>query len=275
MPERWKLWFMAVAMVGMIATAIPAAAGVPDVANSFYVPQGGSVGTPTEGNPALLNFRVCPNNDAVGVAATARVKVVVRDVNGNGIANIAAADICMLFNGGTTQQGFSGVGADSVIANNQWNPAAACPDVRCLQADAATDANGQTFITFQGASQLNPGVPVRDPLRKWGHYDAEIPVFVLGFKLSGRLTTASANGTYTLRVKNFDISQPVGLLAVLNVGERVDVTDVNQFVPNLGVGNIQKYWCDFNSDGLVNQTDVNAMAPHTVGIHRCNVPNNP
>jgi len=278
MPERWRVLLTAVAVLGMIATAVPAIAGVPDVANSFYVPQRGSVGTPQEGATALLSFRVCPNNDAgTALAANARIKVVVRDVNGTGIVGIAPADICMLFNGGTAAQGFSGVGADSVIANRQWNTLANCPDVRCVQADAATDANGTTYITLIGASGLNPGVGLRDGLRKWGHYDFEIPVFVLGFKLSGRLTTASANGTYSLRVKNFDISQPVGLGAINNQGETVSLADVNQFAPNApgnpAVDTAQAYWCDFNSDGSVALSDVNEMTNH-VG-HDCDSPNNP
>jgi len=226
----------------------------------------------------LLSFRVCPNNDAgSGLAQSARLKVVVRDVNGNGIAGVAAADICLLFNGGTAAQGFSGVGADSVIANRQWNPIALCPDVRCVAADAQTDATGTTYITLIGASSLNPGVGVRDPQRKWGHYDTEIPVFVLGFKLSGRLTTASANGTYTLRVKNFDISQPAGLGAIMNQGEVVSLTDVNQFAPN-APGNptpdtVQAYWCDFDSDTDIDLTDVNQMTGHVT--HDCDTPTNP
>ncbi len=274
-----KVAKLGIAIAAVLAWIVPAAyAGVPDVANSFFVPQRGSVGTPTEGTTALLSFRVCPNNDAgTALAANARIKVVVRDVNGTGIAGIAPADICMLFNGGTAVQGFSGVGADSVIANRQWNTLANCPDVRCVQADAATDANGTTYITLIGASGLNPGVGVRDPLRKWGHYDFEIPVFVLGFKLSGRLTTASANGTYSLRVKNFDISQPTGLGAIANQGETVSLADVNQFAPN-APGNpapdtAQAYWCDFNSDGAVALSDVNEMTSH-VG-HDCDSPNNP
>ena len=274
-----KVAKLGIAIAAVLAWIVPAAyAGVPDVTNSFFVPQRGSVGTPTEGATALLSFRVCPNNDAgTALAANARIKVVVRDVNATGIAGIAPADICMLFNGGTAAQGFSGVGADSVIANRQWNTLANCPDVRCVQADAATDANGTTYITLIGASGLNPGVGVRDPLRKWGHYDFEIPVFVLGFKLSGRLTTASANGTYSLRVKNFDISQPTGLGAIANQGETVSLADVNQFAPN-APGNpapdtAQAYWCDFNSDGAVALSDVNEMTSH-VG-HDCDSPNNP
>jgi hypothetical protein len=271
-----KVAKLGIAIAAVLAWIVPAAyAGVPDVANSFFVPQRGSVGTPSEGNTALLSFRVCPNNDAgTALAANARIKVVVRDVNGNGIPGIAAADICMLFNGGTAAQGFSGVGSDSVIANRQWNTLANCPDVRCVQADGATDALGTTYITLIGASALNPGVGVRDALRKWGHYDFEIPVFVLGFKLQGRLTTASLNGTYSLRVKNFDISQPAGLGAINNQGETVSLTDVNQFAPN-APGNpapdtAQAYWCDFNSDGAVALSDVNEMTGH-VG-HDCDSP---
>ena len=286
MPERWRVLLTAVAVLGMIATAIPAIAGVPDVANSFYVPQRGPVDStgvgeavqtpPQEGNTALLSFRVCPNNDAgTALAANARIKVVVRDVNGTGIAGVAAADICLLFNGGTAAQQFFGVGADSIIANRRWNTLANCPDVFCVQADGPTNHNGVTFITLQGASALNPGVGVRDPLRKWGHYDTEIPVIVQGFKLSGRLTTASGNGTYTLRIKNFDISQPVGLGAIMNQGETVSLADVNQFAPN-APGNpapdtAQAYWCDFNSDGAVALSDVNEFTNH-VG-HDCDSPN--
>ena len=112
-----KVAKLGIAIAAVLAWIVPAAyAGVPDVANSFYVPQRGSVGTPQEGATALLSFRVCPNNDAgTALAANARIKVVVRDVNGTGIVGIAPADICMLFNGGTAAQGFSGVGADSVL----------------------------------------------------------------------------------------------------------------------------------------------------------------
>src|SRR6266850_1232965 len=200
-----KVAKLGIAIAAVLAWIVPAAyAGVPDVTNSFYVPQRGPVGTPIEGAGALTFFRVCPNNDPSGVATAARIKVVVRDVNGTGIVGVAAADICMLFNGGTPSQGFSGVGADSIIANRQFNPGGGglptCPDVRCVQADGPTDANGTTYITFTGGSPLTPGVGVRDPFRKWGHYDSnEIPVFVLGFKLLGRLTTADVNGSYVLR----------------------------------------------------------------------------
>jgi len=107
MPERWKLSLTAVALMGMIAMAMPAFAGVPDVTQSFYVPQSGPVATPTEGAVAARLFRACPNNDGLAsLPNSARIKVTVRDVNGNGIANIAAADVCVLFNGGTAAQSF-------------------------------------------------------------------------------------------------------------------------------------------------------------------------
>ena len=203
-----KVAKLGIAIAAVLAWIVPAAyAGVPDVSQSFYVPQAGSTTAPLEGtsspNPSFRFFRACPNNDGgASLPNNARVKVVVRDVNGNGIQGIAAADICLLFNGGTPLQSFSGVGADSVVSNAQFNQTPLCPDVRCVQADDQTDASGTTFITFTGSTAGSPGVGTRSPLRKWGHYDFEIPVYVLGFKISGRLTTASANGTYSLRIKN-------------------------------------------------------------------------
>ena len=209
-----------------LAHAPAAHAGVPDVTNSFYVPQTGTVATPTEGTNAARLFRMCPNNEGgTSLPNNSRVKVVVRDVNGNGIPGVAAADVCVLMNGGTTAQGFSGVGADSVISNSQWNQTPLCPDVRCVFADVPTDASGTTYITFTGSDGVTPGVGVRNPNRKWGHYDTELPVYALGFKLSGRLTTGSANGTYVLRIKSFDWTG--GLGALLNQGEAVTVTDFN------------------------------------------------
>ena len=259
MPERWRLSLTAVAVMAMIAIAMPAVAGVPDIANSFFVPQRGTVGTPIEGTTALPFFRSCPGNDAS--PGNARVKVVVRDVNGNGISGIAAADICLLFNGGTPSQSFSGVGADSVIANSQFNQSPLCPDVRCVQADDQTDATGTTYITFLGATPGSPGIGTRNPARRWGHYDTEIPVFVLGFKLSGRLTTASANGTYTLRIKSYDMTGGTGPVPV-NTGEVVSLADLNSVVGNFGLANILTYWRDFDTDGAVALSDLNQIVGH-------------
>ena len=126
MPEQWSSrWKAAIATLALVASMVPAAyAGVPDVSQSFFVPQRGSVGTPTEGTAAATVFRTCPNNDlfsfggASPTLGNGRIRVIVKDVNNVGIPGIAAADICVLFNGGTTIQGFFGVGADSIVATN-------------------------------------------------------------------------------------------------------------------------------------------------------------
>jgi hypothetical protein len=268
-----KMAKLGTAIAAVLAWIVPAAyAGVPDTNQSFYVPQVGTVATPTEGTTAIRLFRACPNNDGgSSLPNNARIKVVVRDVNGNGIPGVAAADICVLFNGGTTAQGFSGVGADSVIANSQWNFTPLCPDVRCVAADAPTDANGTAYITFTGADVNNPGVGLRNANRKWGHYDSELPVYVLGFKLSGRLTTASANGTYILRIKNLDWT--AGLGATNNVGETVTVTDFNGIANGINVNNAVSYWKDFDTSGSVTSADLNIMVSHL--NHNCGAPNNP
>jgi hypothetical protein len=278
MPERWKPWLLScLGVLGLVlAGAIPSAyAGVPDVQQSFYVPQAGNTTTPLEGasTPKSFSFfRGCPNNDGASYPNNARIKVVARDSNGNGIPGVSAQDICLLFNGGTPAQGFSGVGADSVVANNQFSVGAVCPDVRCVQADAQTDANGTTYITFAGSVPGSPGVAQRDPSRKWGHYDTEIPVYVLGFKIQGRLTTASANGSYILQIKSFDVTG--GTTAALNQGEIVNSADFNTVNSQIGQPfNFLTYWRDSNFDNVVNSTDFAAINAHL--NHSCSNPLNP
>jgi hypothetical protein len=273
MPERWKGLFTGLAVSGMIAMATPAAyAGVPDATASFYVPQRGTIATPIEGTGASSFFRACPNNDGgTSLANNARIKVVVRDSNSNGIPGIAAADICVLFNGGTTAQGFSGVGADSVIANGQFNQSPLCPDVRCVQADAETDATGTTYITFTGSTPGQPGIGTRNPARKWGHYDTKLPVYVLGFEIQGRLTTASGPNTYTLQIKNYDHTG--GLGTALNQGTSVTSADFNAIANNIGVNNALTWWRDFDSVGGIASSDFNQISNHTT--HDCDTPNNP
>lgn len=255
-----------------LLTTAPAYAAVPDTTNSFYVPQAGTVTTPTEGTIAARLFRTCPNMDgSASLPNNARIKVVVRDASGGGISGIAAADICVLFNGGTAAQDFSGVGADSVIANSQYNNSPLCPDVRCVAADVPTDLSGTTYITFLGSDGVTPGEAVRNPNRKWGHYDSELPVYVLGFELSGRLTTASANGTYTLRIKNLDWVG--GLTTAMNAGEVVNILDLNGESNSIGINNAVSYWKDFDYSGSVNSTDLNILITHL--NHNCAFPNNP
>ena len=268
-----KVAKLGIAIAAVMAWIVPAAyAGVPDPTASFFVPQRGTVGTPIEGTSAASFFRACPNNDGgTSLANNARIKVVVRDSNSNGIPGIAAADVCVLFNGGTTAQGFSGVGADSIIANGQFNQSPLCPDVRCVQADAETDATGTTYITFTGSTPGQPGIGTRNPLRKWGHYDTKIPVYVLGFEIQGRLTTASAPNTYTLQIKNYDHNG--GLGTALNQGTAVSSTDFNIIANNIGVNNAFTWWRDFDSVGGIASSDFNQISNHTT--HDCDTPFNP
>jgi hypothetical protein len=197
---------------------------------------------------------------------------VLRDGSGNGIPNVDAADIAILFNGGTAAQGFSGAGADSVIANSLYNQSPLCPDVRTITADAPTDANGVTYITFTGSTPGSPGVGTRNPFRKWGHFDSELSVYVLGTKLQGRLTSASANGSYVLRIKNFDFTHTLGLTTGMDEGEWVDGGDFN-YVANhtAGQAGLLNYWADFDSDGSVGPSDFNMILGHNQ--HRCDAPN--
>jgi hypothetical protein len=268
-----RLFLLVIALCGCLLAVTPATAQSIDPTLSFYVPQAGSVATPTEGTLATRLFRQCPNNDGNGMLANnARIKIVVRDGGGVGIANIAAANICVLLNGGTAVQGFSGTGADSIIANSTWNTDPLCPDLRCIQADADTDVNGVTYITFTGSNPATPGVGVRDPNRKWGHYDSELPVFVLGTQLSGRLTSASANGTYVLRIKNLDFME--GLGTELNEGEAVTTADWTALVRSIGLAVTPiTYWMDFDGSGVVNSLDFNLINVHYG--HDCDTPNNP
>jgi hypothetical protein len=268
--RRLGLAFLLAASLAL--SAIPAWAGVPDLTQSFYVPQAGPVATPTEGTNAARLFRQCPNNDGGNVLPNhSRIKVVIRDANANPVPGIPAEDICVLLNGGTPAQGFAGIGADSVIANSAWNTDPVCPDLRCISADAPTDANGVTYITFLGATPGSPGVATRNPNRKWGHYDSELPVFALGFKLSGRLTTGSANGTYVLRIKNVDFME--GLGAELNESEAVTAADFTAMAWHISITSPISYWLDLDGNGLVGTSDFNIVVTH-LG-HDCDTPNNP
>jgi hypothetical protein len=273
-PIRLTRGFPTLVLALLIVLIIPAAAfaGVPDASNSFFVPQSGPVATPTEGTLAARLFRACPNNDGSGTLPNnARIKVVIRDVNGTPVTGVAAEDICVLLNGGTAEQGFSGVGADSVISNSTWNTDPVCPDLRCISADAPTDVNGVTYITFSGSTPGSPGISTRDPNRKWGHYDSELPVYALGFKLQGRLTTASANGTYILRIKNMDVME--GLGAELNESEAVTAADFTAVARHIGGTSPISYWLDFDGSGTITSLDFNLINTHYG--HDCNTPNNP
>lgn len=243
--------------------------------NSYFVPQTGTIGSPNEGTLAISLFRACPNNDSGSLPSNARIKIVLRDTANQPMRGVSPADIYTLLRGGTAAQGFpAGGGADSVIANSIWNRAPLCPDVRSLAADAPTDTTGMTYITFIGADPSFPGVAVRNPVRKWGHYDSEFPVYALGAKLQGRLTSTSANGTYILQIKNLDLE--MGLGAAMNLGEMVtssDYASVNAHVNEPDSADPKNWWRDFNSSGLVDSSDFGLVVNHQ--NHNCTTPNNP
>jgi hypothetical protein len=274
MQQRWKLLLALAVFLLALSGSIPAAyAGVPDITQSFYVPQSGSITTPTEGALAIANARRCPNDDGTQVLRlAARLKVVVRASDSSPIAGIPASDICVLFNGGTSAQGFSGVGDDSIIATFQYNQLSNCPDIRCVPADAATDAAGVTYITWVGHNPADaPGVVSnqtlsRDPFRKWGGYAGDIPVMVLGFKLQGRLTSGSALGSYTAHVKSLD--HVGGRTTQTNQGELVNTLDINPV--QAAIGTPYKYHMDFDNSGAVNAIDLNFIKAHNT--HKCNFP---
>jgi len=261
----------------LVSLSLPGAAHAQiSITESFYVPQTGPVATPTEGTAAARFFTQCPNNDSPFLIANdARIKVVVKDILGTPIPGIAAADICIRLNGGTAVQGYpelgAPAGADSIIANSIWNTNPLCPTVKCIPADAPTDALGITYITLAGSTPGSPGEATRDPSRKWGHFDSEIPVYVMGFPLSGKLTSASAFGTYVLRIKNVDVVD--GLEATYNAGEYVSFRDLNVFLRELGGSSSISYWLDFNGDGAVASVDFNFMIAHQ--NHHCTFPNSP
>jgi len=225
------------------------------------------VTTPTEGQAAIANARFCPNKDGTQILRmSARLKIVLQASDGSPIAGVAASDICIMFNGGTPAQGFSGIGDDSIIANFQFNQLANCPDLRCIPADAPTDQNGVTYICWNGATPGQPGVATRDPLRKWGGCAGDIPVYALGFKLLGKLTSASPLGTYTAHVKCLDCFG--GRTTAPNQGELVNTLDIN---PVQGaIGTPYKYFSDFDDNGIVNTIDLNFIKGHN--SHKCNFP---
>lgn len=253
-----------------LSLAAPAAAQQIDLGYSFYVPQTGPVLMPTEGTTASQFFRACPNNDGgTSLPNNARIKIVLRGISDTPIVGIPPGDIWIPINGGTSAQGFTGTGADSIIANGTWNAGPLCPDLRYLYADAPTDAEGVTYITFGGADPASPGVYVRDPDRKWGHYDTDLLVIVRGAALIGRLTTASPPGTYVLRIKNMDMTG--GLGRVMNAGEVVSSLDFNSVTNGrFHAAEPESYWRDLNDDGFVTFIDANIVTAHL--NHDCDTP---
>src|SRR6185503_1363361 len=93
MKTRPIVWF---SLAQLLLFALPGYAAVPSTQFSYFVPQSGSIATPTEGAAAIGNTRHCPNKDGIQVLRmNARLKVVVNAGNGSPISGIAATDICI------------------------------------------------------------------------------------------------------------------------------------------------------------------------------------
>jgi hypothetical protein len=217
-----------------------------------------------EGHDASRKFLTCPNKDGGNILRdNSRIKVVVKDSAGNGIAAISAADIFVWMNGRSVPQGMYWDGPDSVIANSQYNPQQACPTLTAIYADNATDVNGSTYITLTGAG----GVP--DSTRKWGVLDSELPVYALGVRLQGRATSDSTNGSYTLRIRNVDCGGGIG--TALNQGELVNSIDIS-FVKahNYFLGGTYTYAADLDENGIINSIDEAIVRLHNG--HKCHEP---
>lgn len=244
---------------------------IPDVAQSYFVPQAGAVGASALEGPAAIAYAVtCPNNDLL--TNNSRLKVVLKNAAGTALAGISAADVYVKLNGGTPIQGFSGTGDDSIIANLQYNPLAHCPDLRFIYADSATDASGTTYITWGGATPGQRGTLKRDPTRKWGAWAGSLPVYASGILLQGRITSTSANGTYTAHVRNLDVVG--GERRLLNQGEIVNTADLNAVQYRVGQSSSigQTYYrMDFDNNGFVGANDYQLVRRHYG--HRCNYPN--
>jgi hypothetical protein len=269
---KWRRMCLAgfAAMVPVLMGSSLALADIVDPTQSYFVPQSGTVATPSEGATAIANARRCPNDDGSQVLRNnARLKVKVIGTSGLPMPGIAASDICVLFNGGTPVQGFTGLGDDSIIANFAFNPLAGCPDVRCVEADGPTDGSGVTYITWLGHNPADPpGTATRDPFRKWGGYAGDIPVMVLGVQLQGKLTTGSPLGSYTAHVKSLDLVG--GRTTATNQGELVNLLDIDAVTAAGSTGAPYRYHMDFDNNGVVNVLDVNIIKAHN--NHKCNFP---
>jgi hypothetical protein len=266
-PNYW--WFLG--LMAMTAAVLPARVDAlpPDPAQCYFVPEAGPVSTPLVGTNATQLFHGCPNNDGnSSLPNNVRIKIVLKDING-APAFTTKDMICMLLNGGTPVQNFTGPGADSIIANSTWNQTPRCPNLTCIQADA-DPVGGVAYITFAGGDPLNPGNELKNPCRKWGHYDSAIPVRVNGVTIAGRLLEGSPTPTYALRIKNVDWSG--GLGALVNQGESVTTTDYNGILSGVRINNAISYWKDFNGDGIVSLPDINMVRYHLT--HDCDTPNN-
>ncbi|HEX7078840.1 MAG TPA: hypothetical protein VF363_10480 [Candidatus Eisenbacteria bacterium] len=296
----------------LLAVPVAATAQV-DPANSYYVPEAGAGPVPVTGTAAVKFFRACPNNDGgSSLPNHARIKIVLKNSANAGVGGLIPY---IKFRGGTVAQGFTmGSGADSIIANPTYCSftTTPCPLVQQIFADGPTDpSTGETWLTFDGSGcptcmgfGCTPACP-RDTGRKWGHYDCEIPVYVMDggveVKILGKLLESDPNTPqfdcqcggslltygFVLRIKNFDLAG--GLGAVLGQSEIVSVLDFNAIANSIGAPpNAVSFWRDLDWSGYtppicitnpppannnITTTDLNIVVGHL--NHECDRPNDP
>ena len=98
---------------------------------------------------------------------------------------------------------------------------------------------------------------------------------MLGAPLQGRLTSTSANGSYSLQIKNFDFTMTSGLNTTMNQGEAVSSTDFGWLSNHYGhtaADHPLDWWADFDSDGVIGPSEWAMMTNHVT--HDCDTPYN-
>lgn len=262
------------------------------------------------GVSAVRFLRACPNNDGgSSLPNHVRIKIVLHNSSNGPIGGLTPY---IRFDGGTVAQGFpAGAGADSIIANPTYSASTTtpCPLVQQIFADGPTDpTTGATWLTFDGSgcpTCMGLGCPFptcqRDPGRKWGHYDCEIPVYVMDgsteVKILGKLLESDPNTLqldmtcgapgiptygFLLRIKNVDLTG--GLGTFLGQGEIVTVADYNSVVNSVnGPSNNLTFWRDLDWSGItggcippancITTADLNVIVAHL--NHECDRPFNP
>src|SRR4051794_19197665 len=84
--------------LGLVAWSGSSLGAVPDLTQSYYVPQAGPMTSPVVGIDALRSFRLCPNNDGTqSLPNSARIKIVIRNAAGGPISGIPREDFAAAF----------------------------------------------------------------------------------------------------------------------------------------------------------------------------------
>ena len=128
-----RIAYMLIAVLALGAALPASAQQTPDPTLSYFVPEAVPPAPPiVTGLAATAYFRSCPGNDGgSSLPNHARIKVILKNVDGTPCVGVAAANIYIKLNGGTDVQGFSGDGADSIIGCAHRSPKASANSCRC------------------------------------------------------------------------------------------------------------------------------------------------